>query len=345
VNTATSPLKTTDDVSTRPLRLGFAGVGWIGLNRLQAVSALEFVTPAAVFDPCAEAVAKARDAAPDATVVPSFEELLDHDLDAVVIATPSALHAEQSIAALERGIAVFCQKPLARTTEETIAVIEAARSADRLLMTDLSYRYIRGVDRMRQLIRDGGIGDVFAIDLAFHNAYGPDKAWFFDYARAGGGCLIDLGTHLVDLAIHLVGARSVAGLESRLFRQGRQLETPIGEVEDFASVTWDFENGPTVRLACSWNVSAGRDAVIEAVCYGSRGGVALRNENGSFFDFSTEQYRGTAREPLAEQDRGWGWGGGAIRDFATRLARGASYDRECETLIDVATILDRSYGR
>ncbi|HEX6985693.1 MAG TPA: Gfo/Idh/MocA family oxidoreductase [Planctomycetaceae bacterium] len=327
------------------MRLGFAGVGWIGLNRLQAAAGLEFVTPAALFDPSDHAVAKARESAPDAAVAGSFAELLDRDLDGVVIATPSALHAEQSIAALRRGIAVFCQKPLARTEEETRAVVEAARDADRLLMTDLSYRYIRGVDRMREAIRGGELGTPYAIDLTFHNAYGPDKPWFFDYAKSGGGCLIDLGTHLVDMAIHLAGPRPVARLESRLFRQGRRITPPVGEVEDFASVTWDFDGGPTVRLACSWNLSAGRDAVIEAVCYGPDGAVALRNENGSFFDFTVERYRGTSCEPLAEPDRGWGWGGGAIRDFATRLARGGRYDRDCETLLDVAAILDRSYGR
>lgn len=329
----------------RPLRLGFAGVGWIGLNRLRAVAELDFVIPAALFDPSVDALAKARESAPGATVVGSFDALLGEDLDGVVIATPSALHAEQSIAALRRGLAVFCQKPLARTKRETLAVLEAARDADRLLMTDLSYRYVRGVDRMRQAARGGELGTVYAVDLTFHNAYGPDKPWFFDHAKSGGGCLIDLGTHLVDLALHLIGPRPVTRLESRLFRQGRRLVPPAEEVEDFAAVTWDYEGGLTVRLACSWNLSAGRDAVIEAVCYGTNGSVSLRNENGSFFDFAAERFRGTAREPLAEPDRGWGWGGGAIRDFAARLARGGRYDRDCETLTDVADVLDRSYGR
>lgn len=336
---------TSSAVPERSIRLGFVGVGWIGLNRFRAVAELDFVTPAALYDPVSDSVAKALEVAPHAKAVDSYAALLEEDLDGVVIATPSGLHAEQSIAALRRGLAVFCQKPLARTQHETLAVIEAAARADRLLMTDLSYRYLTGIDQMRQAASNGDLGQVYLIDLTFHNAYGPDKAWFFDPARSGGGCLIDLGTHLVDLALHLAGPQPVVSLESRLFRQGRRLLPPIEEVEDFASVTWDFEGGPSVRLNCSWNLSAGCDAVIEAICYGTGGAVALRNENGSFFDFQTERMRGTTREPLAEPDRGWNWGCRAIRDFATRLARGGRYDRDCETLASVATILDRSYGR
>jgi predicted dehydrogenase len=97
-----------------------------------------------------------------------------------VIATPSALHAEQAIAALDRGLAVFCQKPLGRDASETRAVVEAARRADRLLGVDLSYRYTRAAAALRDEVRSGALGEVYAVDLVFHNAYGPDKPWFYD---------------------------------------------------------------------------------------------------------------------------------------------------------------------
>ncbi|MGN6201867.1 MAG: Gfo/Idh/MocA family protein, partial [Solirubrobacterales bacterium] len=85
----------------------------------------------AVADPTAEALEAAAEAAPSAVRMGSLEELLEHDLDGIVIATPSALHADQAVAALERGLAVFCQKPLARDAAETRRVLEAARAADR----------------------------------------------------------------------------------------------------------------------------------------------------------------------------------------------------------------------
>ncbi|HEX6616513.1 MAG TPA: Gfo/Idh/MocA family oxidoreductase, partial [Gemmatimonadales bacterium] len=123
-------------------RLGFLGTGWIGRHRLEAVAASGAAEIAAVVDPVPANAGAAGAAAPGAQVLGSFDELLDAGLDGIVIATPSALHAEQSIGALERGLAVFCQKPLARTAAETRAVVEAARRADRLLAVDLSYRHV-----------------------------------------------------------------------------------------------------------------------------------------------------------------------------------------------------------
>ena len=328
-----------------PVRLGFAGVGWIGLNRMQAVARQPFVAVAALFDPSEESLAKARGAAPDATVVGCFEELLEQPLDGVVIATPSALHASQAAAALTRGLAVFCQKPLARTYQETLDVIEAARRADRLLMTDLSYRHIDGVAAMQSLVRGGELGTPFALDLTFHNAYGPDKTWFFDYEQSGGGCLIDLGTHLVDLAFFLLGDRRVERVDARLYRQGARLPEAAREVEDYAAVTLDLEGGLTVRLACSWNLPAGQEAVIEATCYGTAGAVSLHNAAGSFTNFDVYRHHGTGRELLAAPTRDWNWGGGAVTQFAHRVSAGGRYDSDCETLLDIAAVLDRSYGR
>jgi len=156
---------------------------------------------AAIADPSPECAAEAAALAPGAEVVGDLDSMLALDLDGVVIATPSALHAEQSIQALERGAAVFCQKPLGRTAAEARAVVDAARAADRLLAVDLSYRFTKGMQRIREGVVSGELGRVYAVDLVFHNAYGPDKPWFYDPALSGGGCVMDLGVHLVDLAL------------------------------------------------------------------------------------------------------------------------------------------------
>jgi predicted dehydrogenase len=105
----------------RKPKVGFLGTGWIGRYRMEAALATGAIEAAAICDPSPECAAEAAKLAPDAKVVSSFEALLDEPLDALVIATPSALHAEQSIAALERGMAVFCQKPLGRNAVEAQA--------------------------------------------------------------------------------------------------------------------------------------------------------------------------------------------------------------------------------
>jgi predicted dehydrogenase len=110
------------------------------------------VEAAAIADPSPEMAAEAGKLAPEAALVATLDELLDAGVDGVVIASPSALHAEQSIRALERGAAVFCQKPLGRTAAEARAVVDAARAADRLLAVDLSYRFTEGMARIAELV-------------------------------------------------------------------------------------------------------------------------------------------------------------------------------------------------
>jgi predicted dehydrogenase len=328
--------------ATAKPRVGFLGVGWIGANRLAALAQSGLIEISAVADPLPELVEKAAAHAPAAIHLCDLDELLELDLDAVVIATPSAQHAAQSIAAHEHGLAVFCQKPLGRNRAEVGAVIDAARSADLLLGVDLSYRFTQAMQRIRPLVRSGVLGEIFAVDLVFHNAYGPDKPWFYDPKLSGGGCLIDLGIHLIDAALWVLDSKVVRA-EGRLFSKGQLVRAGRHVCEDYASARLDLASGAVVSLACSWNLHAGRDAVIEMAFYGSNGGAAMRNVNGSFFDFTAEQFTGTSREILARPPENWA--GRAAIDWARKLVSGSGYDAEIERLFDVAALLDSIYER
>lgn len=322
------------------LRLAFLGTGWIGRHRMAAMLGTGLVEAAAVSDPAPEMVAEALALAPGAVAAGSLPEMLAMKPDGVVIASPSALHAEQSIAALEAGVAVFCQKPLGRSAAEVAAVVAAARRADRLLGVDFSYRFTDGVEKIARIVRDGGLGRLHTVDLVFHNAYGPDKPWFYDRARSGGGCVMDLGVHLVDLALWVLGFPPVTRVESHLFAGGAPL---IGEaVEDVAVATLTLAGGTVVRLACSWRLHAGADAVIEASFYGSEGGAGFRNVGGSFYDFVADRYRATAAERISEGDTDWG--GRAGVDWCRRLAAGERFGADAERLVTVAAALDAIYA-
>lgn len=321
-------------------RLGFLGVGWIGRHRMQAMLDTGRVEVAALCDPSSACIEEALKLAPGVPLVPSLEAMLGLDIDGVVIATPSALHARQSIQSFDAGKAVFCQKPLGRTAPEVNAVIDAARAADRLLGVDLSYRHTAGMRKIARLVRSGSLGSVFAVDLTFHNAFGPDKPWFYDPAQSGGGCVIDLAVHLVDLALWVLEFPAVAAVDARLLSNGKPLLP--GQVEDYAAV--QFTAGEAqVRLACSWGLNAGQDAVIEAAFYGTNGGAALRNVGGSFYDFTAERFDGTGATRLADvPDR---WGGRASARWAEQLARSPRFDAEAATFARSSEVLDRIYGR
>src|SRR4051812_12289102 len=208
--------------SRRP-RLGVLGAGWIGLHRMKAVIESDTADIVAIAEPSAEAMAEATQIADHAETVATIDELLDADLDGILIAAPTAMHAEQAIPALERGVAVFCQKPLGRTAAEVSAVVAAARASNRLLAGDFFYRWTVGMQRIRDLVRCGTLGRIFAVDLVFHNAYGPDKPWFYDIARSGGGCVTDLGVHLVDLALWTLDSPRVADVSASLMASGQAL--------------------------------------------------------------------------------------------------------------------------
>lgn len=327
---------------SRP-RVGFLGVGWIGRHRMEAMLADGRVEAAGVADASAEMVAAAAELAPDAVQGQTLEDLLALDLDGVVIATPSALHAEQAIAALEAGAAVFCQKPLGRTAAEARAAVAAARRADRLLAVDFSYRFTEGMRRIRALAQAGELGRIHACELVFHNAYGPDKPWFYDMALSGGGCVMDLGVHLVDLALWMLDFPELAEVSARRLAGGRLLAPGEAVVEDYALAALTFADGAVAQLACSWRAPAGREAVIEATFFGDRGGAALANVGGSFYDFRAEQFRGTQAEALAEPPDAWG--GRAAAHWARRLADGERFDPEAERLVRTAEAIDAIYGR
>jgi predicted dehydrogenase len=316
-------------------RVGFAGLGWIGRHRMEAVAASGLVEIAAVQDPSGEALAAAPAGAARVT---RYEDLLALGLDGIVIASPSALHADQSLAALASGAAVFCQKPLGRTAPEAARVVTAAETADRLLGVDLCYPRAVAVRAMREVLAAGGIGRLYAADFTFHNAYGPDKAWFYDLSLSGGGAMMDLGTHLVDLALDLFGT-APAAVTADLYAQGRRLDAP--GLEDCATATLRFPDGATARVACSWKLHAGQDAVIAIDLHGTDGGLSLRNVGGSFLDFETHHHRGTASERIAAPPDDWG--GRTAVAWAEALARGAGFDPAARRYVTLSQTVDRVY--
>jgi len=323
-------------------RVGFLGVGWIGRHRMAAMVETGAIEAAAIADVSPECLEEAAKIAPDAQRAGSFEELLELPLDALVIATPSALHAAQAIATLGRGMAVFCQKPLGRSEAEARSVIEAARQANRLLGVDMSYRRTAAGEAIAGRIKDGSLGRIFAADLQFHNAYGPDKAWFRDPALAGGGCLMDLGVHLLDLALLALDYPAIESVSSRLYSRGEPLPPDGSVVEDYATAELQLSGGIALRLACSWHLHAGRDAVIDLSFYGTQGGVAFRNLGGSFYDFEALSFSGTHTETLCSPPDEWGGREAAV--WAGQLAVRREYDPAVERVLAPAEALDRIYA-
>lgn len=274
----------------------------------------------------------------------SLKDILNNQsIEGVVIATPTALHASHSIAALLKGKAVFCQPPLGRTTAETKEVINTAREADRLISVDFPYRYSKAAKALYEVIQSRELGHIFSVDLVFHNSAGPDPTRSSDPSESGGGCLIDLGIHLIDLALWTLGFPKVYHTTSRMFSKGK-LITPVHKtVEDFVTARIDLEDNIVMNLNCSWNRAIGKESSITATFHGTNGSVVFKNINGSSTDFVTEKYQANMSEKLIytsdiSNER-------PTELWANDLSLGQKYSPEAEENIKVAEVIDRLYGR
>ena len=268
-------------------RLGFIGVGHLGQALLLAATALgSDFQPVAMADPLPAGLDAAALLAPDLQRYTSYEAMLDEAvLDAVVISTPTYLHLPQASAALERGLPTLLQKPVALNGAEADALLAVAAQHESRLLVDYSYRYTTSAAAIRAAIAGGALGRPLAVEARFHNIWGPGQGWFFRRSTAGGGALLDLGVHLLDLALWLLDFPPAALSAAHLTRNGRPLRAADDPdaVEDFAVLTGTLGDAP-LDCAVSWQAQLAHSE-IRLTLYGSAGTLIWRNRAGSFFDF------------------------------------------------------------
>jgi predicted dehydrogenase len=154
--------------------------------------------------------------------------------------------------------------------------------------------------------------------------------------------VLDLGIHLIDLLLYALDFPEVEKVRSRLFAKGVAVGGKA-EVEDYADVQLALAGDVAAHLSCSWHLQAGREAVIEASFYGTKGGVSLQNVNGSFYDFTGLRYWGTKTETLTQPPDAWG--GRALLHWIEQLTQNPDFDSEAQNFLASAEVLDRIYER
>lgn len=319
-------------------RIGFVGLGWIGRLRLEAVEAAGTAMVAALCDRDVLRLNEASSRNPGATTHTELEDLLaSPDLDAIVLATPNAMHAPQALMALGCDLPLFVQKPMGLDRSEVASILEMARIRDRLVAVDWSYRFLEGACALRDWVHGGELGRIHLAEATFHNAYGPDKAWCFDPSISGGGALLDLGVHLLDLLFWMFGPTS----PGRLDGWTRDVEGRPG-IDQLAGINFELDPGLRVRLTASWHAHAGRDCDFRLTLHGTRASAELRNVEGSFYDFELARRTGRSEQVVVRDSRRWM--DGAVLEWIDGVAAGKGYDPAAETSLAVAEVVDRVYG-
>jgi len=250
---------------------------------------VELVAFCDAYKPSAEAAAKDF---PGAKVYDDYRELLaDPSIDVVGISTPNVYHSEIAIAALQRGKHVFCEKPDAVNAAEARRMADAAKAAGKVLMTMRNNRFSEEAKFVKRLIDQGKLGDLYMGRCGWIRRRGiPGRGgWFTTKELSGGGPLIDLGVHMIDLAMWTNGnARpvTVTGSTYRKFadRPDRSGSVPPGtfDVEDAAAGFIRFDNGASLQIEFSWASNIAEEQKF-LEWRGTEGGFSLINDKLSLF--------------------------------------------------------------
>lgn len=305
---------------TDMLRIGIVGLGWAGETHLKAYLQLPNVEIVAVADPRSERLEQIKATYNIPHTYVDYQDLIARtDLDAVSVATPNFLHSPVTVAALQSGKHVLCEKPLARTLTEGEAMVKAAIENNRVLEVAFNHRRRGDVQVLKAYIDEGGLGKVYNAKAYWMRRTGiPGMGgWFTSREQAGGGPLIDLGVHVLDMAMYLLGEPEVVAVSGMTYAElgprgrgsrGDRVEGGNYEVEDLATAFIRLAGGVTLLLEASWAVYGRHGDDYGVVLHGTDGGADIDVVQYGWEDTLTI-YRDTAGVPAIMKPK-VGRGGG-----------------------------------
>jgi len=236
----------------------------------------------------------------------NYEDLIaDTEIDAVAVALPNALHERVVLMALEAGKHVMCEKPLAMNAVEGERMVETSRRLNRKLMMHFNYRFQPSSQAIKRAIDQGALGHVYFAKTIWHRGRGIPNlgGWFTQKKMAGGGALIDLGVHRLDLALWLMGyPRPVSVTGSTFNYLGRQLaeaEGKVFDVDDLAAGFIRFDNGACLVIEASWASNYERREDQWTQLFGVNGGAVTRNWDDGY-QYEARIFRGHLHEVNTE---------------------------------------------
>jgi predicted dehydrogenase len=281
------------------IRVGVVGLG-MGRHHARAYEACDQAELAALCDLDAGLLAEYGSLYPGAQTFTRYEEMFaEAGLDAVSVALPNYLHAPVAIAALRAGLHVLTEKPMAINAREAEEMLQAARQADRKLMVHFNYRFSAPSQFLKRYVDEGNLGRIYYAHTRWLRARGIPNlgGWFGQKSKSGGGPLIDLGVHRLDLALWLMGyprAISVsAATYDLLGARLASLSRAAYDVEDLAVALVRLENGATLNLEVSWAGGTDKREDMLTGIYGTEGAAIQRN-SGEGYDFEALALRDVA---------------------------------------------------
>ena len=273
----------------------------------------------------------------------------DLRLDAVSVVLPNAFHAPVTIRALRAGLHVLGEKPMAMTSAQARQMIAAARKARRTLGINLSFRFTPQSRALKDIVDSGRLGRVYYAHTRWWRQRGLPGfgGWFGTKALSGGGPMIDLGVHRMDLAMWLMGGPQPVAVSAAIYDPiGSRLakaERKKFDVEDLGAAFVRFEGGATLSLEASWAGFMGKNEDMVTEVLGTTGGIVQRNV-GEGYDFEARVFSeegGSLTETLVK--RRLAAAPSPYADFIDALLEGRPTLATAEDGLKVQQVLDAIY--
>ena len=274
----------------KKVRVGVIGVGMgsTHINGYQKDGRVELAAVCDVNESRLRAAAERFGVPADRLYTDADEMFRKADLDAVSVVTPNKFHAPLTLAAFKAGLHVLCDKPMAMTVKEAEQMLAGSKKARKNLMINFSYRFLDMSCALKQQVDAGVIGDIYFGRTVWHRRRGIPGfgGWFTDKELAGGGPLIDLGVHRVDLALWLMGYPDPVAVSGSTYcviaRELAKKAKKNYTVEDLACGLVKFANGATLLVEASWAVNNNQEEEMITSLYGTKGGLVQKNVNATY---------------------------------------------------------------
>ncbi|OYN85298.1 Gfo/Idh/MocA family protein [Parenemella sanctibonifatiensis] len=325
----------------KKLRAAVVGLGYAGTEHMRGYVADPDVELVAIAGHEPDRLQELSEEFGGAETYTSQEELIENaDIDVLSLATPTALHAPAAIAALNRGIHVLTEKPMAETLEAATRMSEAARANDRVLQVTFNQRHQPATQAALKAVADGELGSIYLAKARWSRPWGIPglDSWFARKSMAGGGPLMDLGIHMLDLGLLLMGepapVRVTAATYAAFGPRGlggpvnsRKTAGPQGtyDVEDLGTAFVRMGNGATLLLESSWAQHIPHDEG-RVELYGDEGSVVLELASGTGRPPHAALTRVCAADDITQTELPLGPGGGhkvAVAEFLAAVRAGA----------------------
>lgn len=259
----------------KKLRVGVIGLG-LGRHHLAGYMRNEDVKVVGIADVNAELLRVMAQEYDIPNTYTSYRDLLKSGPDLVSIALPNYLHAPAAIDALKAGVHVLCEKPMAMNAAEAQRMVNAAQRNKRHLMIALNNRFRAEAQVLKKLIEEGVLGEIYYAKTGWMRRRGIPGAgsWFTQKAKSGGGPLIDLGVHMIDLTRWLMGNPKPKSVLGATYAKFSDTEQGIIDVEDLATAFIKLEGGISLIAETSWASHVPAEAAYVKLV-GTEGGAEI----------------------------------------------------------------------